>query len=78
MPAFAQSAGGMLAEKQIDLIVRGIRERWSQPDVLSGATPPPYSSSTPGDPSRGSQVYADVLLFLPWRWRQRERRQFHR
>ncbi len=58
MPAFAQSAGGMLAEKQIDLIVRGIRERWSQPNVLSGATPPPYSSTTPGDPSRGSQVYA--------------------
>src|ERR1700735_4336497 len=37
MPAFAQSAGGMLTEKQIDLIARGIRERWSKPDVLSGA-----------------------------------------
>ena len=58
MPAFAQSAGGMLTEKQIDLIVRGIRERWSQPNVLAGANPPPYSSTTPGDSSRGSQVYA--------------------
>jgi cytochrome c oxidase cbb3-type subunit 3 len=58
MPAFAQSAGGMLTEKQIDLIVHGIRERWSQPNVLSGANPPPYSSTTPGDGSRGSQVYA--------------------
>jgi mono/diheme cytochrome c family protein len=57
MPAFAQSAGGMLTEKQIDLIVSGIRERWSKPNVLSGANPPPYSSTTPGDPSRGSQVY---------------------
>ena len=57
MPAFAQSAGGMLTEKQIDLIVRGIRERWSKPDVLSGTNPPPYSSTTPGDGSRGSQVY---------------------
>ena len=27
MPAFAQSAGGMLTAKQIDVIVRGIRER---------------------------------------------------
>src|SRR5277367_6747080 len=58
MPAFAQSAGGMLTEKQIDLIVRGIRERWSQPNALAGANPPSYSSTTPGDPSRGSQVYA--------------------
>jgi cytochrome c oxidase cbb3-type subunit 3 len=58
MPAFAQSAGGMLTSKQIDLIVRGIRERWSKPDVLRGANPPPYSSSEPGDTSRGSEVYA--------------------
>jgi cytochrome c oxidase cbb3-type subunit 3 len=36
MPAFAQSAGGMLTEKQIDLIVRGMRERWSKPDILRG------------------------------------------
>ena len=57
MPAFAQSAGGMLTEKQIDVIVRGIRERWSKPDVLSGTNPPPYSSTTPGDGSRGAQVY---------------------
>lgn len=58
MPAFAQSAGGMLTDKQIDVIVKGIRERWSQPDVFHGADPPPYSSSSPGDPSRGSQAYA--------------------
>jgi cytochrome c oxidase cbb3-type subunit 3 len=58
MPAFAQSAGGMLTEKQIDLIVSGIRKRWSRPDVLGGAIAPPYSSAEPGDMSRGSGVYA--------------------
>jgi cytochrome c oxidase cbb3-type subunit III len=58
MPAFAQSAGGMLTEKQIDVIVHGIRERWSRPDALGGANAPPYSSTSPGDSSRGSQVYA--------------------
>ena len=58
MPAFAQSAGGMLTDKQIDVIVRRIRERWSKPDVLRGVNPPPYSSSTAGDTSRGSEVYA--------------------
>jgi mono/diheme cytochrome c family protein len=59
MPAFAQSAGGMLTDKQVDVIVRGIRERWSKPDVLRGANPPPYSSSEPGNPSRGMQVYEE-------------------
>jgi cytochrome c oxidase cbb3-type subunit III len=58
MPAFAQSAGGMLTDSQIDVIVKGIRGRWSQPDLFRGADPPPYSSSTPGDSTRGSQVYA--------------------
>jgi len=58
MPAFAQSAGGMLTDKQITVIVQGIRERWAQPDVLRGATPPPYSSSESGDVSRGSVAYA--------------------
>ena len=58
MPAFAQSAGGMLTDKQIDVIVGGIRERWSKPGVLGGATPPPYSSAEPGDTSHGSEVYA--------------------
>jgi cytochrome c oxidase cbb3-type subunit III len=58
MPAFAQSAGGMLTGKQIDSIVRGIRQRWSKSDVLQGAIPPPYSSAQSGDASRGAGVYA--------------------
>ena len=58
MPAFAQSAGGMLTAKQIDVIVSGIRERWSKTDEFRGADPPPYSSSTPGVSARGSEVYA--------------------
>jgi mono/diheme cytochrome c family protein len=58
MPAFAQSAGGMLTDKQIGVIVGGIREHWSQPDIFQGADPPPYSSSAPGDSARGAEVYA--------------------
>jgi mono/diheme cytochrome c family protein len=56
MPAFAQSAGGMLTDKQIDALVNGIRS-WAKPDVLNSATPPPYSSRTPGDPQRGAAAY---------------------
>jgi mono/diheme cytochrome c family protein len=57
MPAFAQSAGGMLTDKQVDLIAAGIRQHWSQPDVLRGSAPPPYTAQAPGDPARGSEVY---------------------
>ena len=58
MPAFAQGAGGLLTDQQVDVIVHGIREHWSQPDFLQSADPPPYSSLAPGDSARGSQVYA--------------------
>src|SRR5437899_7690073 len=56
MPAFAQSAGGMLTDKQIDVLVSGIRS-WAQPGLLRGATPPPYAARTPGDLERGADVY---------------------
>lgn len=59
MPAFAQSAGGMLTDRQVDVIVRGIRQSWTQPDAVRGANPPPYSSSESGDTSRGSFVYTE-------------------
>lgn len=58
MPAFAKSAGGMLTEKQIEIIVHGIRERWAKPDVLRDVTPPSYAATPNGDSTRGSQVYA--------------------
>lgn len=58
MPAFAKSAGGMLTDQQIDVLVLGMRERWSKPEVLRGENVPPYSAPIPGDASRGSDVYA--------------------
>ena len=57
MPAFAESAGGMLTDKQIDVLVRGIRS-WQKPGVLNGANPPPYAAEGPGDSQRGSVAYA--------------------
>ena len=52
MPAFAQSAGGMLTDEQIDAIVGGIRS-WAKPDALRGDILPPYAAQTPGDPRAG-------------------------
>src|ERR1700686_3993332 len=56
MPAFAQSAGGMLTEKQIDALVRGIRS-WAKPDALRNQTPPSYIAKDLGDPQRGADAY---------------------
>jgi mono/diheme cytochrome c family protein len=57
MPAFAQRAGGMLTEKQIEALVDGIGSRWSDPAALAGATPPPYAVTSAGDTHRGERVY---------------------
>jgi cytochrome c oxidase cbb3-type subunit III len=56
MPAFGQSAGGMLTDRQIDALVRGIRS-WAKSDVLRNTTFPPYAAQAPGDPQRGADVY---------------------
>jgi mono/diheme cytochrome c family protein len=59
MPAFAQSAGGMLTAKQVDVITAGVRARWANPNAIEGATPPPYAGPT-GDPQRGQAVFAEA------------------
>src|SRR6201993_3862367 len=56
MPAFAQSAGGMLTDKQIEALVGGIRA-WAKPYALGDGTPPPYRAPVPGDPKRGADAY---------------------
>lgn len=56
MPAFAQHAGGMMMDPQIDVIVKGIRA-WAKPEALGGAQPPPYVAQSPGDPKKGAAAY---------------------
>jgi cytochrome c oxidase cbb3-type subunit 3 len=58
MPAFAQSAGAMLTDKQIDVITREIRSRWSRPGILDGAHPPSYAPAATGDVRQGEAAYA--------------------
>ena len=53
MPAFAPSAGGMLTDKQIDVIVSEVRSRWSRPGILDGANPPSYEAKSAGNPANG-------------------------
>jgi cytochrome c oxidase cbb3-type subunit III len=57
MPAFADSAGGMLTDKQIDVITNGTRSRWSQRGILDAANPPSYAGKSTGNPVQGVIVY---------------------
>jgi cytochrome c oxidase cbb3-type subunit 3 len=57
MPAFAQHAGGMLTDGQINVVVSGIRSRWAKPGAVRDAAVPPYAAPGPGDPKRGSTAY---------------------
>jgi cytochrome c oxidase cbb3-type subunit 3 len=62
-PAFAVSRGGPLTDAQIDVLVRGIEERWGRRDSVTGSEMPPYdvgraAAREAGDPDRGRLVFA--------------------
>ena len=58
MPAFGQTAGGLLTDAQVDVLVRGMRERWARPGARGSDKPPDYAASQPGDTARGHNVFA--------------------
>jgi cytochrome c oxidase cbb3-type subunit III len=58
MPAFAQSAGGMLSDAQVDALVKGIRAHWGRPDALRGSEPLPYAATADGDAGRGAHAFS--------------------
>ncbi len=64
-PAFALSAGGPLTDQQIDVLVRGIEDRWRRPGAALGQEIPPYDGGRagdrePGNADRGRGVFASA------------------
>jgi cytochrome c oxidase cbb3-type subunit III len=57
MPAFAQSAGGLLTDEQINAITSGILSGWGRKGILDGANPPSYAAKTKGDAARGEIAF---------------------
>jgi mono/diheme cytochrome c family protein len=57
MPAFAQRAGGMLTEEQINVITSGIVSRWGRKGVLDGANPPAYAAKAAGNVDHGQLAF---------------------
>jgi mono/diheme cytochrome c family protein len=58
MPGFGKAAGGMLTDRQINILAQGMVSSWSNPGALSGQTPPSYASASHGDPARGNTAYS--------------------
>jgi cytochrome c oxidase cbb3-type subunit III len=58
MPAFAQSEGGTLTDAQVEALVKGLRARYGKPDVLKGASPPPYAATAAGDVAQGGHAFS--------------------
>src|SRR2546430_9371045 len=61
-PPFALSAGGPVADSQIDVLVRGIKDRWQRPGAVTGHQIPPYDGgrAAGGDVGRGRAVFASA------------------
>ena len=57
MPAFAHSAGGMLTDKQIDVITAQVRARWGRAGILTGVDAPSYAAKSAGDTAHGEIAY---------------------
>ena len=57
MPAFAQQAGGALTDRQIGLLISGMRTAWSRPGDFSGIQVPSYSVSGSSQAVSGASAY---------------------
>jgi len=57
MPAFAQSAGGLLTDAQVNDIVKGMRAEWFQAGAVSGQNVPAYAATKLGDAQHGQEVF---------------------
>ncbi|HTU90915.1 MAG TPA: c-type cytochrome [Gemmataceae bacterium] len=59
MTAFAKDKGGPLTEKQIDIVAKGIKQRWAAPARVEGQSPPYLlSAAKAGDKKAGLKVFA--------------------
>lgn len=59
MQAFAQKAGGMLTDAQVDILVHGIRS-WAKPGAFENDKPPAYAATASGDTARGKNVFTST------------------
>lgn len=57
MPGFAEKLGGVLTDRQIELLLSGMRAAWSRPNDFAGVEIPAYTASAAGDSANGAHAY---------------------
>jgi cytochrome c oxidase cbb3-type subunit 3/ubiquinol-cytochrome c reductase cytochrome c subunit len=57
MPAFAKSAGGMLTDQQVEVLVHGMLQQQGIAEMLSVPGLPSYSAASAGDAARGFEAF---------------------
>ena len=57
MPPFAQSAGGMLTDQQVDILAKGLVGAWGKAGVLDNLIPPTYKAMLTADPVAGHRIF---------------------
>jgi mono/diheme cytochrome c family protein len=58
MPSFAQSAGGMLTDQQVDILAKGLISTWGKPGALDSLNPPTYKVMLMPDSAAGQKVFS--------------------
>jgi mono/diheme cytochrome c family protein len=57
MPAFGESAGGMLTDAQVDALMKGIRARWATAGTVRPSQMPTEMTTLTGNAARGQEIY---------------------
>jgi mono/diheme cytochrome c family protein len=58
MPPFGRAAGGMLTDRQIEVLSRGMVSTWGNSVTIAGQNPPAYARSASGAPAQGEKAFA--------------------
>jgi cytochrome c oxidase cbb3-type subunit 3/ubiquinol-cytochrome c reductase cytochrome c subunit len=58
MPPFSKQAGGMLTDRQISILARGMIDAWGNHTGIDDKTLPRYASSSAGDAASGQKAFA--------------------
>ena len=69
MPAFAKSAGGMLTDQQINVLVHQMMQEWGRADTLSAPGLPSYGATSTGDAGRGQEAFGVFCANARTCWR---------
>lgn len=57
MPAWAQTQGGPLTDRQVDALVDGIENHWGKGTAPTGGSTPSYEAKSAGDPAHGKKLF---------------------